>query len=123
GSGFFELLGAIRYQPVKNFYINARAMYYQHSTDTANINFGGNIFRDYDSRASNYGVNLINGVRSQCALAGLTLSYELKENLFVDAGATYRKKVYDGAVYPAEDALWFTGGLRLNIVQREYNFY
>ncbi|MBZ0098420.1 MAG: hypothetical protein K8F30_05015, partial [Taibaiella sp.] len=33
GAGFFELLGAIRYQPVKNFYISARAMYYQHSTD------------------------------------------------------------------------------------------
>lgn len=123
GAGFFELLGAIRYQPVKNFYISARAMYYQHSTDTAGINYGGNIFRDYDSRASNYGVGLINGVRAQCALAGLNLSYELKENLFIDAGATYRKKVYDGAVYPAEDALWFTGGLRLNIVPRNYDFY
>lgn len=123
GSGFFELLGAIRYQPVKNFYISAKAMYYQQSTDTGGINYGGNIFRDYDSRASSYGVSLINGVRSQCALANLNLSYELKENLFIDAGATYRKKVYDNAVFPAEDALWFTGGLRLNIVPRNYDFY
>jgi hypothetical protein len=123
GSGFFELLGAIRYQPVKNFYISAKAMYYQQSTDSGGVNFGGNIFRDYDSRASNYGVSLINGVRAQCALATLNLSYELKENLFIDAGATYRKKVYDNAVFPAEDALWFTGGLRLNIVPRNYDFY
>ncbi len=123
GSGFFELLGALRYQPVKNFYISARAMYYQQSTDSGGINYGGNIFRDYDSRASNYGVSLVNGVRAQCALANLSLSYELKENLFIDAGATYRKKVYDNAVFPAEDALWFTGGLRLNIVPRNYDFY
>lgn len=123
GSGFFELLGALRYQPVKNFYISAKAMYYQQSTDSGGVNYGGNIFRDYDSRASNYGVSLINGVRAQCALANLNLSYELKENLFIDAGATYRKKVYDNAVFPAEDALWFTGGLRLNIVPRNYDFY
>lgn len=123
GSGFFELLGAIRYQPVKNLFISAKAMYYQQSTDTGGINYGGNIFRDYTSRAGNYGVSLINGVRSQCALANLNLSYELKENLFIDAGATYRKKVYDNAVFPAEDALWFTGGLRLNIVPRNYDFY
>lgn len=123
GSGFFELLGAIRYQPVKNLYINAKAMYYQQSTDTGGINYGGNIFRDYDSRASNYGVSLINGVRSQCALASLNLSYELRENLFIDLGTTYRKKVYDNAVLPAENTLWFTGGLRLNIVPRNYDFY
>lgn len=123
GSGFFELLGAIRYQPVKNLYINAKAMYYQQSTDTGGINYGGNIFRDYTSRASNYGVSLINGVRSQCALASLNLSYELRENLFIDLGTTYRKKVYDNAVLPAEDVLWFTGGLRLNIVPRNYDFY
>ncbi|MBW7914284.1 MAG: hypothetical protein H3C54_11465 [Taibaiella sp.] len=123
GSGFFELLGAIRYQPVKNLFISAKAMYYQQSTDTGGINYGGNIFRDYTSRAGNYGVSLINGVRSQCALANLNLSYELKENLFIDAGATYRKKVYDNAVFPAEDALWFTGGLRLNIVPRNYDFF
>lgn len=123
GSGFFELLGAIRYQPVKNLYINAKAMYYQQSTDTGGINYGGNIFRDYTSRASNYGVSLINGVRSQCALASLNLSYELRENLFIDLGTTYRKKVYDNAVLPAENTLWFTGGLRLNIVPRNYDFY
>lgn len=123
GAGFVEFTGVVRYQPVKDFYIIAKAMYYQQSTDTAGINYGGNIFRDYDSRASNYGVSLINGVRAQCALANLNLSYELKENLFIDAGATWRKKVYENAVFPLEDALWFTGGLRLNIVPRNYDFY
>lgn len=123
GAGFVEFMGAVRYQPVKNFYISAKAMYYQQSTDTAGINYGGNIFRDYDSRASSYGVSLINGVRSQCAVANLNLSYELRENLFIDLGTTWRKKVYENAVFPAEDALWFTGGLRLNIVPRNYDFY
>jgi len=123
GSGFMELLGNIRYQPVKNLYLNAKAMYYQQSTDTGGVNFGGNIFRDYDSRASSYGVTLVNGVRAQCALANFTATYELKENLFFDLGVTYRKKAYDNGVLPTENTTWFTGGLRLNIVPRSYDFY
>lgn len=123
GSGFLEFIGTMRYQPIKNLYLSARASYYQQSTDTGGVNFGGNIFKDYDTRDSSYGVTLINGVKSQCAMASFNASYELKENLFIDAGVNYRKKVYDNAVYPAENTLYFTGGLRLNIVRREYNYY
>lgn len=122
GAGFLEFLGAIRYQPVKNLYVTARAMYYQQSTDTAGANFGGNIFKDYDTRASSYGVTLVNGVRAQCATATLNLSYEIRENLFIDAGATYRKKAYEG-IYPTENTTYFTGGFRLNLVPRNYDFY
>ncbi len=122
GAGFIELLGAIRYQPVKNLYVNARAMYYEQGVDSAGMNFGGNIFRDYDSRASNYGVSLVNGVRSQCATASLNVSYELRENLFIDAGGTYRKRAFSG-IFPTETTTYFTAGLRLNIVQRNYDYY
>lgn len=122
GAGFLEFLGVIRYQPVKNLYVTARAMYYQKGADTAGYNFGGDIFKDYDSRYSSYGVHLINGVRSQCASAGLMLSYELRENLFIDGGANYRKRAYD-AVYPTENTVYFTAGLRLNIVPRSYDYY
>lgn len=122
GAGFFELIGTARYQPMKNLFLSARAMYYQQSNDSAGLNFGGNIFRDYDSRANNYGVTLINGVPSQSAIANFNASYELKENLFIDAGVTYRKKSY-GGVFPTENTTYFTGGLRLNIVQRNYDYY
>lgn len=121
GAGFLEFLGVIRYQPAKNLYLSARAMYYQQSTDTGGVNFGGNIFRDYDSRAESYGVTLINGVSSQCALANFTATYELRENLFIDAGVTYRKKAYENGLFPTENTTYFTGGLRLNIVQRNYD--
>lgn len=122
GAGFMEFLGAIRYQPAKNLYVSARAMYYKQGVDSAGKNFGGNIFRDYDSRATSYGVNLINGVQSQCASASLNVSYELRENLFIDIGGTYRKRSF-GGVFPTENTTYFTGGLRLNIVQRNYDFY
>lgn len=122
GAGFLEFLGAIRYQPMKNMYVSARAMYYQQGVDSAGLNYGSNIFRDYDSRATSYGIGLINGVRSQCASANLTVSYELKENLFIDAGATYRKRSF-GGIFPTENTTYFTGGIRLNIAARNYDFY
>ena len=81
------------------------------------------IFKDYDTRPGQYGVTLINGVKSQCALANFTATYELFENLYIDAGVTYRKKAYDGGVYPTETTTYFTGGLRLNIVPRTYDYY
>lgn len=122
GAGFVEFLGVARYQPVKNLYLEAKAMYYQQSTDTGGVNFGGDIFKDYDTRNSNYGVTLINGVRAQCALINFTASYELKENLFIDAGVTYRKKAYEN-IFPTETTTYFKGGLRLNIVRRDYDYY
>lgn len=123
GAGFFELLGVIKYQPIKNLYLNVKGMYYQQSTDSNGANFGGNIFEDYNTRSEQYGVTLVNGLKAQCALAQLNVSYELFENLFIDAGATYRKKVYENAIRPAENTTYFTGGLRLNIVRRDYDYY
>ncbi|MCB0699982.1 MAG: hypothetical protein H6551_01715 [Chitinophagales bacterium] len=123
GAGFLEFIGMIRYQPIKNLYTEFKGTYYQQTTDTNGSNFGGNIFMDYDNRAEQYGVSLINGVRAQCAIARFNVSYELRENLFIDAGATYRKKVYENAVYPTENTTYFTGGLRLNITRRDYDYY
>lgn len=123
GAGFVEFLGVARYQPIKRLYLTAKAMYYQQTTDTAGSNFGSNIFADYDTRSEQYGVTLINGMKAQCALASFNASYELKENLFIDAGFTYRKKSYEAAIRPPENTTYFMGGIRLNIVRRDYDFY
>ncbi len=123
GAGFFELIGMMRYQPVKNLYIDMKGTYYQQSTDSTGSNFGGNIFMDYDTRPGQYGVTLINGLKAQCALVNFNASYELRENLFIDAGITYRKKVYENGYYPDENTTFFTGGLRLNMVRRDYDYY
>lgn len=123
GAGFLEFIGVVRYQPIKKLYLNFKGMYYQNSNDTAGLNYGGNIFKDYDSRVAGYGIKLISGLRSQCALASFNASYEIKENLFIDAGATYRKLVYDNGVIPDQTTTYFTGGFRLNIVRRDYTFY
>lgn len=123
GSGFAEITGVARYQPVKNLYLSAKGMYYMKGTDTGGINNGNNIFRSYDTRASEYGVSLINGIKANCLLLNFNASYELRENLFIDLGASHRKLSYENNALPESSSTYFYGGLRLNIARRDYDFY
>lgn len=123
GAGFAEILGMIRYQPVRNLYMSLKGMYYKQGVDTLGSNFGNNIFSDYETRSSDYGIGLINGVRTNCALLNLTLSYELRENLFFDLGGTHRRYTYEGGTLPSTSTTYVFGGVRLNIARRDYDFY
>lgn len=123
GASFAEVLGVVRYQPMKNLFISLKGMYYNKGVDTGGFNYGGNIFKDYDTRASGYGVRLINGVKVQCAMVNLNLSYELRENLFIDLGAVHRRYVYETAPLPSQTTTYVYGGFRLNFNRREYDFF
>lgn len=123
GAGFVELLGLIRYQPVKNLYITLKGMYYKQGVDTGLQNYGSNIFLNYNTRNDSYGIGLINGVRTTCMLANINLSYELRENLFIDAGGTHRRFSYDTNVAPNFSTTYFYAGFRLNVGRRDYDFY
>ena len=129
GASFAELLGVIRYQPVRNLFLTAKAMYYQRGADTMGTNYGNTLMKDYDTRSivpgsqRNYGYTLISGVKTQCATLSLNASYELKENLFVDMGGTYRRFAWENGLNPTQNNLYLYGGVRLNFVRRDYNFY
>lgn len=123
GAGFGEVIGVIRYQPVKNLFITLKGMFYRQGQDTTGSNFGSNIFMEYDTRSSNYGVGLINGVPANCMMFDGLVSYELRPNLFIDAGATHRQFTYDDGSVPQATSTYFYGGIRLNIARRDYNYY
>lgn len=129
GASFAEVLGVVRYQPVKNLFLSLKGMYYQKGADTMGTNYGNTIMKDYDTRTTlpgstrNYGYGLIAGVKTQCATLNLNASYELKENLFIDLGATYRRFAWQDGLYPTQNNAYLYGGFRLNFVRRDYNFY
>lgn len=124
GAGFAEVIGFIRYQPIKNLYITAKGMYYKQGRDNDTTNYGSNIFANYNTRESSFGIGLINGIRTTTMLANLNLSYELKENLFFDLGATRRMFEYDNATQgKPKNLTYIYGGLRLNIARRDYDFF
>ena len=126
GSSFAEISGMMRYQPVKNLFLSLKGTYYEKGADTGSSNYGNDIFKDYDKRTpvlandAAHGYELISGIKTKCALLNFNTSYELRENLFIDLGATYRK--YAGTL-PTTSTTYLQGGVRLNFARRDYNFY
>lgn len=133
GSGFIKAIGIARYQPAKNLYLTVEAMYYIQGNDTGNVNYGNNIFNPYTTAPDIYGVKLINGPKSHCELMSLNISYQVRRNLFLDIGGTYRKYAGDAGIYPLSNTTGVVNGplttsyvyfgIRLNAPRRDYNFF
>ena len=127
GAGFGEVIGIVRYQPIKKLYLTLKGMYYKQGIDTGSSNYGSNIFMNYTTRTpltgnSEYGYKLTNGVKATTMLADFNASYELRENLFIDLGFAHRIQKYDNNA-PTFTTTYFYGGLRLNLARRDYSFY
>ncbi|MBL7720228.1 MAG: hypothetical protein JNL72_15435 [Flavipsychrobacter sp.] len=123
GAGFAEAIGVIRYQPAKNLFIMLKGSYYKQGLDSNGTNFGSNIFMEYDTRTSEYGVGLINGVPANCLTLEGLVSYEIRPNIFLDLGATQRTFTYENNYLPEQQSMYYYGGLRINIARRDYNYY
>ena len=134
GSGFIRTVGLIKYQPVKNVYLTLKATYYIQGADTGSANMGNNLFNPYRTAESQYGVSLINGPKNHCEIISLNVSYQLRRNLFLDLGGTYRKYTDDaspahpessttGPIYGPLTTNYVYFGIRINAARREYDFF
>ncbi|RYD56681.1 MAG: hypothetical protein EOP56_11575 [Sphingobacteriales bacterium] len=127
GADFMEVRGTATYQPIKNLYLTAEGMIYSKGSDTGSANFGNNIFDNYENRSvipgqkRDYGYKMITGIGLYCILANLNASYELRENLFIDLGVTYRRYYYNTDLMPTD--AYIQTGIRLNFARRNYNFW
>ncbi len=121
GANFQEFIGILRYQPAPKWYVNVQAIYYYHGLDSTGKNFGSNPFRDYTTRSSNTGFEIGSGNKATCFNGYLQVSYELRENLFLEVSGQYRH--YKTLLNPAAiTATLITAGIRLNMFSRKYDF-
>ena len=116
GASFQEWIGILKYQPAPKWYVDARMIYYYQGLDSAGINFGSDPFELYTTRTSNFGYYMGSGRKVKCLNASLTLSYELRENLFIDGNLLYRK--YTGL----DNSSVFNIGIRWNAARRDYDY-
>ena len=121
GANFQEWVGIVRYQPFPKWDLYARAIWFEKGLDTGNANFGGNIFRSYLTRLGDSGFKLGGGNKMNCLNVLMNLSYEWKQNLFIEAGMQHRSySVSTSGMRTSE--LLFNFGLRLNWFRKEYDF-
>jgi hypothetical protein len=120
GANLVEAIGIIRYQPHPKWTTSARLVLWKQGVDTANSNVGTDIFMLNTSRNGDYGYKLPSGPGSTGLNAQLLASYEVKENLFLEASALIRRLSSD--VVPTRNTSVFTLGVRMNMFRREYDY-
>jgi hypothetical protein len=93
GANFSEMIGVLRYQPAPRWTILAKAMSWKQGLDTGSRSFGGNVFLPNvpPYRQGDYGYEIVSGIKSKTKFSSLLLSYELKENMFIEGSLTHRK--------------------------------
>ena len=124
GANFSEMVGILRYQPAPKWMIIAKAMYWKQGLDTGSRSFGANIFLPNvpPYRQGDYGYGIVAGIESKTKFMSFLLSYELKENLFIEASATKRKIDVASNTSLSTNTTIVSFGVRWNMHRRVFEF-
>ena len=124
GANFSEMIGILRYQPAPKWTIIAKAMYWKQGLDTGSRSFGANIFLPNvpPYRQGDYGYEIVSGIESKTKFMSFLLSYELKENLFVEGSLTHRKFDVASNTSLSTSTTIVSFGIRWNMHRREFEF-
>jgi hypothetical protein len=123
-ANFQEFIGVARYQPAPKWLAVAKLMYYQQGRDSSAASYGSNIFLPNTPpfRTSEYGFDIGSGWKTNVFYASLLLSYEFRENLFVELNALYRKQETVTAPLTSANTSVISLGVRWNMHRRDFEF-
>lgn len=124
GANFREWLFLLRYQPHVQWITSIRLIGWQQGLDSSAASYGSNIFKLVTARPANdYGYFLHSGARSQGLNVQMLVSYEWKENLYVEASCLWRKLRRAGPGSTSlQSSTLLSLGIRWNIFRREYDY-
>ncbi|TCD17358.1 gliding motility protein RemB [Pedobacter psychrodurus] len=93
GANFREFLGILNYS-YKRFDLQGQALYSRYGLDPADMNYGGDIFKSYDTRAVQYGSHIGQGIGTDLYYVKGQVAYLLnpKYNLRLEVAGTYRRE-------------------------------
>ena len=123
GANFQEFIGIARYQPAPKWLLEGKLFYWKQGIDSSNtVSYGSNIFLPYTFRNRDYGFHTGEDVyQAKTFIASFLLSYEVRQNLFIDLSAFYRK--YDvAATSTSNKTTVISIGIRLNAARRQFEF-
>ncbi|MCH8904075.1 MAG: hypothetical protein IIA45_09200 [Bacteroidetes bacterium] len=121
GANFKEMIGKLYYQPTSKLNIAAKFLSAVYGADGDTINWGGNIFLDYNTRKGDYDQELIQGVRTYLHHFEAVTSYQVIHNVFVDLIYIYRR--LDSQINSRDLESNYIGiALRMNISQKHHDF-
>ena len=124
GANFEEFIAIARYQPAYKWNLEGKVIYYRQGLDSAGVNFGSDIFESYFTRPRDYGFQIGTGVAAKCLNISGLISWQWKENVFLEASAVYRNySVHDPSnTYHSSSSALLTAGVRINMFRRQYDY-
>lgn len=120
GANFVEGIFTAYYQPKPKWTFQGRFIYWKQGADTANSNYGGDIFKINTTRSGDYGYTVGGGVGVRGLNTSVTATYEWKHNVFLEGSLLYRR--WKPAQASADNSLMLTAGVRVNMFRREYDY-
>jgi hypothetical protein len=121
GANFQEVLAIVNFQPTPKWYITAKAIYYYQGLDSAGKNFGSNPFKNYVTRSGDAGFKIGSGNKATVLNSIVQVSYEWKENLYLDLSFQYRNYKLANVAGQTNTSV-LTAGIRLNMFKRDNDF-
>jgi hypothetical protein len=98
-----------------------KLMFVKTGRDSTGVNWGGDILKPNTTREKEYDNTIGQGINNNIVLGTLTISWQLKHNLFIDANILVRKSESALAIYNNNTTL-SSLALRWNIARRLYEF-
>lgn len=123
-ANFQEFLGVARYQPAPRWTIVGKLMAYQQGRDSSGRSYGSNIFLPNvpPIRQGDYGYEIGSGWKTNVFLGSLLLSYEWRENLFLELNALMRREKTVTAPVSSVNRSVISFGVRWNMHRRDFDF-
>lgn len=121
GANFREVVLTARYQPINKLYVTGKIIRSTGGDDDQNLNYGGNLLRSTDTRVSDTGNSIGQGVGNTNTYIELAGSYMLIHNLFIDARFIYRNFESDDSSRSSDGIIPMLS-LRWNLPTRQHEF-
>jgi hypothetical protein len=122
GANFSESIAILRYQPIKKLTTSLKVIMWKQGVDSARSNFGGNIFKSTNSRPAEYGYGIPTGVNATGSNVQLAASFEVAQNLFIDATFLLRKVTFERKYFADRENTLGMLGIRMNLFRKEYDY-
>jgi len=123
-ANFNEVIGIARYQPAPKWLLQAKAIIYQQGKDSSSASYGHNIFLPNSPpyRTQDYGFYIGSGWKTNVFYGSLLVSYEWKQNLFLELFGAVRNLETKTAPIISENSTTISFGVRWNMHRREFEF-
>lgn len=119
GNNYAELIVQLKYQPAPKLNLTARAIVSKRGADSAQI--GNGIYGLSSSRSGGDSYPMFNGMVEKGIFGNLNAAYEIRPNIYFEAGGNYFSK--NTAGISGDKNIFLYAGIRWNISRRMYDLY